>query len=201
MDMTAPSHYPNQCWLITKGPQKYCAYCNGYSIKDFVSFELLVGISSACEEHSITATGKTKVSLDWVVQECTNPVILYITKPCLGSVYRNRAFLRTNSTMCESYLNPVIDINTSEVYRNEYCRPCGSATSTECFDGDWPFSYVFDMPPGVNDSISLDSSGVSVLHSQVTSPPETSAGVFIQEYCHQLAVLDVVIISIVVQMN
>ena len=180
---------------------KYCAYCNGYSIKDFVSFELLVGISSACKEHSMTATGKIKVSLDRVVQECTNSAILYITKPCLDSVYRNRAFLRTNSSMCESYLNPVIDINTLEVYRNKHCLPSRSASGTECFDGDWPFSYMFDMPPGVNDSISLDISGVPVLQSQVTSSSETSAGVFIQEYSWQLAVLDVVIISIVVQMN
>ena len=178
---------------------KYCAYCNGYHIKDLVSLELLVGISSACEEHSIAATGKTNVSLDRVVQECTNSVIPYITKPCLDSVYRNRAFYSTYSPMCEYYLNPVVDISTSVVSRNKHCL--ASATGTECFDGEWPHSHVFDMPPGVNGIISLDSSGIPVLHSQVSSPSETSPGVFIQEYSRQLAVLGVVINSIVVQMN
>ena len=155
-------------------PNQYCAYCNGYRINELVSFELHVDIPSACKELDMHTTGsnKPRMSLERVIEECSTWSSLFVPKPCHVAVYRNKGYLETDESMCQSHVNPVVVTNTSNTYRNKHCLP-PDLTNFECFDGVWPSAVPTNVPREVNAIISLDSSGVPFLHSQVTSASKT----------------------------
>ena len=153
---------------------QYCANCNGYHINELVSFEYHLDIPSACKELNLHPTGsiKPRLSLEHMITECKLTRSLFVPKHCFGSVYRNKRYKRTDQEMCKSHLNPVVVSNNSNVYCNKYCVPDG-ITDIECFNGEWPFYMPTNVLREANDIISLDSSGVPVLNSQIPAASQT----------------------------
>ena len=149
---------------------QYCAYCSGYRMHDLVSFEFHVDITSPCKEPSTQVPGSNKpeMSLERIFRECTTRPYVFIPKKCYSAVYRNKLYHRRDNSMCKSHLNPVIVINSSRVYQNKHCLSEGT-THIECFNGEWPSSLPTTVPRGVDEIISLDSTGVPFLHQKVTS--------------------------------
>ena len=150
---------------------QYCANCNGYRMRDLVSFELHLDITSACKGHDIHMSGsnKTRMSLEQMVNECTTWRSYFVPNLCFAAVYRNKLYTSRDQSMCKSYLNPVISSNSPGVYQNMHCFPQG-ITDFECFNGEWPSSMPTNRPSQVNNIISLDNSGVPFLHDQLASP-------------------------------
>ena len=154
---------------------QYCAYCNGYRMRDLVSFELHFDITSACKEPNIHVSGsnKSRMSLERMVNECSTWRVFFVPNLCFAAVYRNKLYGRRDQSMCRSYLNPVISTNSGVVYQNKHCFPQG-ITDFECFNGEWPSPAPVDVPSEVNNIISLDNAGVPFLHDQLPSPSKAA---------------------------
>ena len=81
---------------------QYCAYCNGYCMRDLVSFELHFDITSACKKPNIHVSGsnKTRMSLGRMVNECITRRLIFVPKLCFAAVYRNKLYARTDQSIC-----------------------------------------------------------------------------------------------------